>query len=224
MALNKVGSTMSYTVTGTASTEGEECYTVSIAGNQVITGTYSTTPVQGEATSGNLVQTEAISGTEYRRISDLAFVRADIRSTGTVELGGGLAGLPAPFDNTSVTVAKPPVQVVRFPLAKGDSWRISSVLTTVTSGTTSDSTVTTLNYLCTVIGPQSVTIDNGTSYDCIAISQDGTQTVQSQNAGINIDAIKGNLYFAPSVGNRVRDEAESEELLTFTPGAPSQNE
>ena len=217
MTLEKVRNTTSYVVSGTESMDGEECYAVNVSGNQEIVGIYSTAPTQGGAAGGNLVQTSTFEGTEYRRITDLAFVKAVLRSRGTIEIKGALADIPVPFESDSITVASPPVSLFRFPLVKGDSWRVSSAMTTVASGASSDSIVTTLNYDCKVIGPQTVTVSGGKTYECVAISQKGTQTVQSQSSGINIDDIKGTLLFSPTVGNRVRDEAEGEELLAYTP-------
>lgn len=218
MHLNKVVSTLSYTVEGITDAEGERCYMVRVAGSQTITGTYSATQLQGEKDGGPLTQKSTIEGTECRRTSDLAFVRAELRSTGSVELGGGLGGLPAPFQSHSITIANPPVQVLRFPLVEGEKWRVSTSLRTTASGSSTDSIVTTFNYICEVLGRRTITLENGETYECIAISQRGTQTTHSQNSGINIDNVNGSLFFAPSIGNRVKDEAEGEELLQYTAG------
>jgi len=177
-----------------------------------LAGIYGTTPTEGGAAGGTLVQRSTFEGTEYRRTNDLAFVKLVMRSKGTIEIKGPLAGVPTPFESDSITIANPPVSLFRFPMVEGDRWRVSSALTTVTS---SDSIVTTFNYDCRVIGAQSVRLANGTTYECVAISQKGTQTVQSQHSGINIDDITGTLFFAPTVGNRVLDEAEGEELLDY---------
>jgi hypothetical protein len=221
MKLDKVRSTLTYVVTGTATVDGEECYMSRVTGEQTILGTYNTMQLQGEMGSGSITQTASVAGTEYRRVSDLAFVKVEMRSEGTIQLGGSLGGMPSPFQSTAVTVATPPVQVLRFPLVEGDTWTVSSTLTTTASGTSSDSIITSFNYTCTVLGAQAIELKNGETHDCVAISQEGTQTVQSQNAGISIEDIKGALYFAPYVGNRVKDNAEGEELLKFVSGKQS---
>jgi len=215
MTLNNVKNTTSYTVAGRETVEGEDCYAVTVAGNQELAGIYGTTPAETGAAAGSLVQKSTFEGTEYRRTNDLAFVKLVMRSKGTIEIKGPLAGAPTPFESDSITIANPPVSLFRFPMVEGDRWRVSSALTTVTSGASSDSIVTTFNYDCRVIGAQSVRLANGTTHECVAISQKGTQTVQSQHSGINIDGITGTLFFAPTVGNRVLDEAEGEELLDY---------
>jgi len=218
MRLENVSSTMSYTVEGIIDAEGERCYLLRIAGSQTITGTYSAMQLQGEAMGGSLVQKSRVEGSECRRTSDLAFVRAELRSTGAVELGGSLGGLPTPFQSHSITIANPPARVLRFPLVEGEKWRVSTTLSTTSSGSSTDSIVTTFNYNCEVLGLQTVSLKNGDTYECVAISQQGTQTTQSQGSGINIDDINGTLFFAPALGNRVKDEAEGEELLQYTAG------
>ncbi|UCD56312.1 MAG: hypothetical protein JSV16_10790 [Candidatus Hydrogenedentota bacterium] len=221
MRLDKVTSTTSYTVAGTETLEGEECYVLRFTGDQRIIGEYNTKPAEGETAGGDLVETATFEGSEYRRTSDLAFVKAIIRSKGVIEIGGLLGGSPTPFESNSITNANPPIRQFQFPMIKGDSWHISSALTTSTSGTSSDSVVTTFSYDCRVIGRRTIRLDNGETYECVAISQEGTQTTQSQNSGINIDDIRGALFFAPAVGNKVRDEAEGQELLEYAPGGIS---
>lgn len=218
MTLKKVENTMTYTVTGIADAEGERCYVVSLKGSNKIKGIYSTSQATGESASGPLVQQAEVEGMECRRVSDLAFVRAEIRSKGTVQLGGALGGMPTPYETHEITVANPPARILRFPLIEGDKWRVNSALSTTASGTSSDSVVTTFNYECEVLGSQTVTLKNGDSYECIAISQKGTQTIQSQNSGINIENVDGILFFAPEVGNRIRDDAEGEELVSYKKG------
>jgi hypothetical protein len=223
MTLNKVENTMNYTVTGIADAEGEQCYVVKLTGTNKVKGIYSTAQITGESAGGTLVQQANIEGMECRRVSDLAFVRAELRSKGTIQLGGALGGMPTPYETHEITVANPPAQLLRFPLIEGDKWRVSSVLSTSASGTSSDSVVTTFNYDCEVRGLQTVALENGDSYECIAISQKGTQTIQSQNSGINIEDVDGVLFFAPEIGNRVRDDAEGEELLNYMKGeSPSE--
>jgi hypothetical protein len=222
MTLRKAENNTCYTVSGTGKMEDEDCYIVRVGGDQKIAGTYNTAPIEGESVSGNLVQTSTFEGIEYRRVSDLAFVRAELRSKGTIEIGGELGASPMPFDATSITVASPPVKQFQFPLVKGDSWHVASVLTTTTSGTSPDSVVTTFNYDCRVLEGQKVALENGKTYECAAISQAGTQTTQSHNAGIDIEPVNGILFFAPSIRNRVKDEAEGEILVEYSPlGIPA---
>lgn len=216
MNLEKVENTMTYTVTGTAEAEGEECYVLKVRGTQKITGNYSTMSFEAESAGGTLVQQAEIEGTDYRRLEDLAFVRAELRSRGTIQLGGGLAGMPTPFEWHAIMIANPPAQLLRFPMVEGEKWRVNTSLSTNSSGSTSGSSITTFNYECEALGLRTVTLQNGESYECIAISQKGSQTTQSQDAGINIDDVDGILFFAPSIGNRVKDEAEGEELVEYT--------
>jgi hypothetical protein len=224
MKLDKVTGTMTYTVTGTAEVAGEECYSVNMAGEQRITGSYNTMQAEGESSGGAIVQSAAIVGTEYRRVRDLAFVKADLRSEGTIQLGGDLGGVPTPFVSNSITTANPPVQILRYPIIEGESWTVSSTLNTSATGTSPDSIITTFNYRCTVIGTEEVKLDNGETYQCIVISQEGTQTTQSQNSGINIDTIDGPLFFSPQVANRIKDDAEGERLIEYVPGGNTQAE
>lgn len=228
MRLERVETTTTHTVTGTEAVDGEECYSIKIEGNQKITGSYSTTPTQGDAQdegmSGSLLQTSTFEGFEYRRVSDLAFVKTLVKASGTIEIGGILQGFPVPFQSDSLTVAKPPVKQFTFPLVKGGTWHISSTVTTTTSGTSSDTVVITYNYDSTVLGTDKVTTDDGKTYEAVAIQQEGNQVTQSQNSGISIEPISGKLYFAPSVGNTVLDEAEDQKLLEYTPaGAATAN-
>ena len=218
LTLQKVENTMTYTVTGTADAEGEKCYVVRLTGANKIKGIYSTSEIMGGTAGGTLVQQAEIEGMECRRISDLAFVRAELRSKGTVQLGGALGGIPTPYETHEITVANPPAQLLKFPLIEGDKWRISSALSTTASGTSSDSVVTTFNYECEVLGLQTITLENGNSYESVGISQKGTQTIQSQNSGINIEDVNGILFFAPEIGNRVKDNAEGEEMLSYIMG------
>jgi hypothetical protein len=215
MTLQKVENTMTYTVTGIADAEGEKCYVVRLTGSNKITGIYSSSGIMEGAASGALVQQAEIEGMECRRLSDLAFVRAEFRSKGTIQLDGPLGGIPTPYETHEITVANPPARLLKFPLVEGDKWRVSSALSTTASGTASESVVTTFNYECEVLGLQTTTLGNGDSYECIAISQKGTQTITSQNSGINIEDVNGILFFAPAVGNRVRDSAEGEELRSY---------
>lgn len=214
--LERIIGTTTYTVTGTQPANGHACYVLQVAGDQQITGRYSTTPIEGETITGNLVQQSTFEGKEYRRISDLAFVKASLHSKGTIEIGGALSGMPTPFNTETVMVANPPVQQFRFPLMKNSVWQVSSVVTTTSSGTTTDSLVNTYNYTCKVLGPRTITLDSGDSYDCIAVSQQGAQTTQSASSGISIEDITGNLFFAPSVGYFVKDEAEGQQLQQFS--------
>ncbi|MBI5115371.1 hypothetical protein HZA56_02755 [Candidatus Poribacteria bacterium] len=215
MTLKKAENNTSYTVTGTGKMEDEDCYIVRVSGDQKITGTYNTAPIEGESIAGNLAQTSTFEGIEYRRVSDLAFVRAEIRSKGMIEIAGELGASPMPFDTTSITIASPPVKQFQFPLVKGDTWHVASVLTTTTSGAAPDSVVTTFNYDCKVLEPRKVTLDNGKTFECVAVSQAGAQTTQSHNSGINIESVNGILFYAPSVRNRVKDEAEGEILAEY---------
>ena len=224
MRLAKVVSKMTYTVEGVTDTESEPCYLLGVTGSQTITGTYSAMQLQGEAIAGSLTQKSIVEGIECRRTSDLAFVRAELSSTGDIELGGSLGGLPTPFSSQSITIANPPVQILRFPLVEGEKWRVSNTLSTSASGSSTDSIVLTFNYNCEVLGRRTLTLDNGDTYECIAISQQGTQTTQSQNSGVSIENIDGTLFFAPSIGNRIRDEAEGEELMQYSAAEPAPTE
>ena len=224
MRLDRVENTMTYVVTGTGEAEGGPCYVLSVSGNQKLTGDYSVGQIQGETSAGTLVQQSTIQGKEYRRTEDLAFVRAELRSTGTIQLAGALGGFPVPFESHSVTTTDKPAQLLKFPLVEGDKWLVSSSLNTASSGTSSDSIITTFNYECSVLGKKTITLENGETHSCIAISQNGTQTTQSQNSGINIDNISGTLYYSPAAGNRVRDEAEGEELLGHIKGEEGSGE
>lgn len=219
MRLQKVESTMTFTVTGISDAEGEKCYTVSVSGSNRITGSYSAAQFQGETSGGELVQQAEVDGTEYRRMSDLAFVRADLRSRGSIQLSGMLGGLATPYESNEITIASPPAQLLKFPIVEGGKWRVSSTLTTTASGTAPGSAITTFNYDCEVLGLKTTTLKGGESYECVAISQRGTQTIQLQGSGINIEDVDGIMFFAPSIGNRVRDEAEGEELLEYVEGA-----
>jgi hypothetical protein len=77
--------------------------------------------------------------------------------------------------------------------------------------------VNSFNYACKVIGPSPILTSNGKKYDAIVVQQEGVETTQSQNAGVSVDPIGGNIYFAPAVGNIVLDETESQELISFIP-------
>jgi hypothetical protein len=221
MRLNKVETTSSYVVTGAEAIDGEECYTVKINGEQKITGNYNTTPVQGEAMGGELSQNSTFEGFEYRRVSDLAFVKTLVKAKGAIEIGGILQGIPVPFETDSITTSNPPIKQFSFPLVKDDAWHVSSVVTTTTSGASTDTVTITYSYECRVKGKGTVTTANGRQYEAVVIQQNGTQTTQSQNSGVSIDSIDGKLYFAPSVGNTVLDEAEGQELLEYIPAASS---
>ncbi len=224
MRLTKLVSSMTYVVDRITDAEGERCYLLRVSGAQSIEGTYSAAMLQGETMRGSLVQESTIEGVECRRTSDLAFVRAELQSSGTVSLAGSLGGLPAPFQSHSITISNPPAEVLRFPLIEGDKWRVAATLSTTASGSTSDSIVTTFNYGCEVLGLQTITLENGDVYESVAIAQRGTQTTQSQGSGINIDDVNGTLFFAPLIGSRVRDEAESEELVRYTAGEKNNDE
>ena len=218
MTLNMVETETSYYVTGADTVEGEKCYVLGVSGSQKIHGTYSSKQVEGELLGGIVTQTSTFRGSEYRRASDLAFVKSTLHATGTIEIGGGLAGVPTPFESESVTLAKPPVRQLQFPLTTRATWPTASTVTITTSGTTSDTVTINYNYESKVLGPSIVTAgDDGKRYDSIAISQSGTQTTQSQNAGVSLEEIKGTLFYSPIVGNLVADEAEGEKLLEYTP-------
>ncbi len=219
MRVQKVESTMTYTVTGTTMVEGDDCYVVSVRGVNKITGAYNVTQIQGDASRGEFVQKAEIEGTECRRVGDLAFVKADLKSRGSIQLSGMLGGIATPYESRETTIADPPARLLKFPLVEGDKWRVASTLTTNSSGTSSGSAVTTFNYDCEVLGRRTTTLENGESYESVAISQKGTQTIQLQDSGINIEDIDGVLFFAPSIGNRVRDDAEGELLLEFIEGS-----
>ncbi len=164
MRLDKVENTMTYVVTGTGEAEGGLCYVLSVSGNQKLTGDYSVGQVQGETSAGTLVQQSTIQGKEYRRTEDLAFVRAELRSTGTIRLAGALGGFPVPFESHSVTTTDKPAQLLKFPLVDGDKWLVSSSLSTASSGTSSDSIITTFNYECSVLGKKTITLENGETH------------------------------------------------------------
>ncbi|MBI4832155.1 MAG: hypothetical protein HY801_11530, partial [Candidatus Lindowbacteria bacterium] len=67
MTLKKAENNTSYTVADTQNVGGEDCYVVRVSGDQKITGTYNTMPIQGEAAAGDLAQTSTFEGSEYRR-------------------------------------------------------------------------------------------------------------------------------------------------------------
>ena len=219
MRVEKVESTMTYVVTGTTRVQEDECYVVRVRGASKITGSYNVIQVQGDSSRGEFVQDAKVDGTESRRVSDLAFVKADLRSLGSITLSGMLGGIATPYESREITVADPPARLLKFPLVEGDKWRVASTLTTSSSGTSTGSATTTFNYECEVLGRRSTTLEDGESYDSVAISQKGTQTIQLQDSGINIEDVDGDLFFAPSIGNRVRDDAEGEQLLEFIEGS-----
>ena len=224
MRIEKIESEMTYAVTGTARVQGDECYVVSVRGASKITGSYNVMQVQGDFSRGEFVQNSEVEGTECRRVGDLAFVKADLRSLGSIRLSGMLGGIATPYESREITIADPPARLLKFPLVEGDKWRVASTLTTSSSGTSAGSAITTFNYECEVLGRRSTTLESGESYDSVAISQKGTQTIQLQDSGVNIEDVDGVLFFAPSIGNRVRDDAEGEQLLEFIAGsrAPAQ--
>jgi len=217
MNLSMAETVSTYYVTGTEKIDGEDCYALKVIGNQKMNGTYSTTQVEGESLGGGLAQASTFQGTEYRRISDLAFIKTVMHATGMIQIGGMLASIPVPFESDSITIAKPPIVQLKFPLTTGESWHISSTVTTTTSGTTSDVVTITYSYDSKVIGPSIVIAGDGKKYESVAVSQFGTQTTQSQSAGVSVEEVKGTLFYAPSIGRIVVDEAEGEELLEYVP-------
>lgn len=60
--LERVAGTTTYTVSGTEQANGETCYVLDMTGSQEITGRYSTTPIEGEAVTGNLIQKSTFEG------------------------------------------------------------------------------------------------------------------------------------------------------------------
>ncbi len=223
MRLENVETTSSSTVSGRETIDGIDCYTLKITGEQKITGRYDTAPSQDEALRGDILQQSSFEGVEYRRVSDLAFVKTTMKASGTIEIGGILQAIPVPFQSDSITTADPPVKQFKFPLLKGDTWHISSVVTTTSTGTSSDTVVITFNYDSKAVGKGVATVDGGKTFDCAVIHQEGTQTTQSQNAGVTIAPINGNLYFSPLVGNVVIDEAEGQELIEYAPAEQTQH-
>jgi hypothetical protein len=215
----KVEATLTYTVEDLSLTDGERCYILDVAGTQEITGSYSAIRLQDESSGGTFTQRTNIRGKEYRRIDDLAFVRAEMHSQGTIRFAGSLAGAPAPFESRTITTADPPAKFIKFPLVEGEKWRVSVHVDTDVSGTTTDSMRTTYSYECETLGLRTISLDNGDEYECIAISQKGTQTIRSKGSGPNVDNVGGTLFFSPAMGNIVRDEAEGKELTAFMPGA-----
>jgi hypothetical protein len=218
MRAQKVENTMTYTVTGTTRVQGDECYVVRVRGVNKITGSYNVLQAQGDSSRGDFIQKANVEGTECRRVADLAFIKADLRSTGSIQLTGMLGGIAVPYESHEITIANPPAKLLKFPLVEGDKWRVASTLTTSSSGTSSGSAITTFNYECEVLGRRDATLEDGSSYDSVAIAQKGTQTIQLEDAGIHIEDIDGVLFFAPSIGARVRDDAEGEQLLEFIEG------
>ena len=224
MRVEKVESEITYVVTGTTRAEGDECYVVSVRGANTITGSYNVMQVQGDSSRGEFIQNSKVEGTECRRTADLAFVKADLRSQGSITLSGMLGGIATPYESREITIADPPARLLKFPLVEGDKWRVASTLTTSSSGTSTGSATTTFNYECEVLGRRSTALDNGKSYDTVAISQKGTQTIQLQGSGVNIEDVDGILFFAPSIGSRVRDDSEGEQLLEFIGGSLPQTD
>lgn len=221
MNLSRAETVTTYYVTSTETIDGENCYSLKVIGNQKINGTYSSTPVEGESLGGGLAQSSTFQGIEYRRISDLAFVKNVMHATGLIAIGGMVAGVPLPFESDSITIAKPPVIQLKFPLTTGETWHVSSTITSTTSGTTSDVVTITYSYDCKVLGPSVVIAGDGKKYESVAISQFGTQTTQSQTAGVSVEEVKGTMFYAPSIGRIVVDEAEGEELLEYVPAKPT---
>jgi hypothetical protein len=105
MSLSKMEASSSHTVMGMETVNGEECYALKIAGRQNITGTYETSQEQSESMGGDIIQKSTFEGIEYRRVTDLAFVKSVLKASGTIEIGGILQGFPVPFQSDSITTS-----------------------------------------------------------------------------------------------------------------------
>jgi len=208
-------------MSGTFKEESYDTYKQTVSGNADFSGTYylKDNLGMGGDENGCFSGTATNNGQQYKRISDLAFVKAtltinevadfylDCTATPSPSLGTGNAG-----GGPAETVASPPIDDLKFPMKTGLDWDTSSTVSTkINPGTgTEEDHTTVYQFNNHVNGTKSHTVDAGT-FTAFEIYETGTETKDSVQSTLEQSA-----YYAPDVKNFIDKTQDGEKLMQYT--------
>jgi len=205
---------------GTTQTNGYTTYKMSINGLSAFSGTYHYIDTSGFTSDedGCFSGTQTSTGTQYKQVSDQAFVKADLSAAQTVNFYDGCGATLSPQfgsangQGTSVADADPPLNDLMFPLKTNLEWDTTSTVTTTTTpqGGTATQSIIEYDFHNKVNGTKSHSVAAG-DFNAFEIHESGTKTRDG-----NIKALDQSAYYAPDVKNFIDKTQDNEKLMSFT--------
>jgi|GEM_PF-5434689 len=220
---NYMSDNTTYTVSGNiVKTNGIDTYKESVNGNAVFSGTYDyidLTGIIGDE-SGCFAGTGTNTGNQYKRVSDLAFVKASLNvvesATFYVDCTNTVSSLLAPINNQAATSAVDvdvPLNDLQFPMKTGNNWHTSTTITTVSTpagGGQATTTTATYDFDNTVNGTVTHAVTAG-SFTAFEIYESGTVVTDTSSKNL-----EQSVYYAPDVKGTIDKTQDNEKLQQFT--------